>query len=789
MTGPPLSDVVVLEAATGVAAAYTGRLLSDLGAQVLKVEPPKGDPLRTAWPVLNDESAFFNYLNAGKLGLRLASTDSQIEDLASHADIILHNLMGALADEFEVRARAANPRAVIVSLSPYGRSGERAGWQTTEFTEYATGGYGYIAGDPALDPLSLPGHQVEFHAGMHAAVGALAGLRHARATGQGQTVGVSHQEAILSDHSWFVSSWTHQGTIQQRTGSLYVRCADGFVFLFNLIPYPDLFVLIERFDLADDDSLRNPLDWQSRFPEITAAFGAWAATRTKSEVYHACQALRIPASPLNTMADVVANQQLLAREWFGQVEVAGQSFVAPGFPYRLTGTPCATPGPAPQPAGHQDAVFATGFRWANADVIAAHEPASAPHQALAGVRVLELTANWAGPVCGRHLGDLGADVIKIELATKPATRGIAYVGGDLWPYHYNRAGYFNKLNRNKRGICLNLSTAGGKRVFLDLVREADVVLENNSARVMGNLGLGYEDLRAVNPRIIMCSMSGYGGTGPERDYSAYGSNIETVSGLASVLGYGPGQYFGTGTFYADPVAGTHGTTAILAALHARERTGEGQWIDVSLLEAVTPFFAQPLLQYTVSGEVPVPLGNRSREFFPQGAYPTAGRDCWLALSVRHKEDWRALCAVLNRPDLAGDPWLNSAEGRTARHDQIDAAIRDWCRSLDHNEAARRLQGAGVPAAPIMQNWEVFTDNHLNGREFFVRISQAEAGTVWFPGFPWRLSRTPGLVTRAAPMFGEHNGEVFREVAGLGDAEIADLYRDRVTADTPAYAEL
>lgn len=787
MAGPPLTDVVVLEIATGVAGAYTGRMFADLGAQVVKVEPPPGDPLRASWPLRGGESAFFNYLNAGKLGLALESTDPRVDGLAAHADIVLHNLAGPAGTDLEARTQAAGPRTVIVSFTPYGRTGERANWQTTEFTEYATSGYGYIAGDPALEPLSLPGYQVQYHAGMHATVAALAGLRHARATGEGQCIEISHQEAILSDHSWFISSWTHQGLSQQRTGSLYVRCADGFVYLFNLVAYPNLFALIERFDLLEDDSLVIPLNWQARFPEILAAFGAWAATRTKEEVYHACQDLRIAASPLNTMADVVSNPQLLAREWFGRVEVGGESFVAPGFPYRLTGTPCTAPGRAPRLAEHQEVVFAPGFRWANADSIAPAEPGAGRRQALAGVRVLELTANWAGPVCGRHLGDLGADVVKIELATKPATRGIAYMGNDLWPFHFNRAGYFNKLNRNKRAICLNLSTPAGKRVFLQLVREADVVLENNSARVMGNLGLGYADLRAVNPRIIMCSMSGYGGTGPERDYAAYGSNIETVSGLASILGYGPGEYFGTGTFYADPVAGTHGAAAILAALHAREKTGEGQWIDMSLLESVTPFFAQPLLQYTVAGEVPVPVGNRSRDFSPQGAYATAGRDCWLALSVRDERDWHGLCATIGRPDFAGDPWLNSVEGRRARHDQIDAAIREWARVLDHNDAARRLQAAGVPAAPIMQNWEAFTDNHLNSRDFFVRISHPEAGTTWWPGFPWRLSRTPGLVTRHAPLFGQHNREVFSEVAGLDESAIAELYLAGITSDAPLYA--
>jgi crotonobetainyl-CoA:carnitine CoA-transferase CaiB-like acyl-CoA transferase len=184
------------------------------------------------------------------------------------------------------------------------------------------------------------------------------------------------------------------------------------------------------------------------------------------------------------------------------------------------------------------------------------------------------------------------------------------VGDDLWPKHYHRSAYFNKLNRNKRAICLDLAKPEGKAVFLELVKRADAVIENNAARVMGNLGLDFAALSAVNPGLVMCSMSGYGASGPERNYSAYGSNIETSSGLASLLGYGPGEYFGTGTFYADPVTGNHGSVAVLAALHGMRRSGRGQWVDMSLLEAVGPFFAQPFLEYTTSGELPEPRANR-----------------------------------------------------------------------------------------------------------------------------------------------------------------------------------
>lgn len=782
---PPsaLDDVVVVEFATGVAGPYCGKLLADLGAQVIKVEPHGGDPIRHEPPVVNGESAFFNYLNANKLGVEAEPGVPPSDAILARADVVIHSFRGPEADAFEARAAALAPRAVVLSLAPYGRSGEKSGWEATPFTEWATSGFFYFAGDPAREPLSIPGFQAEFHAGLHAAVAALAGLWHARESGEGQRVEISHQEACLNDHAWLTTMWTHAGNVQKRTGSLYARCADGWVYMFNLAAYPDLFVLMERFDLLEDESLLLPRNWSVRFMEVFQAFGEWCATRTKQEIYHACQELRIAVSPVNTMADVAASEQLAAREWFGTVDAGGATFVAPGFPYRLTGTPCRIRYPAPKPGEHTATVLSPGFAWANSHAESrapalGGEPSQLPPRnpsfetrntgPLAGLRLIELTANWAGPIAGRHFGDLGADVIKVELQTKPATRALVYPVDDVWPDFFHRSGYFNKLNRNKRGIALDLSKPRGREVFLELVRQADAVLENNAARVMNNLGLDYPVLAEANPRIVMCSMSGYGSSGPERNYSAYGSNIETASGLASLLGYDDSQFFGTGSFYADPVTGNHGAVAMLAALHSVRRTGRGQWIDMALLEAVEPFLSQQFLHYSVTGEVPVPLGAKwGHGWVLQGVYPTAGTDCWLALTCRHQADLDRLATVVG---AAGED-----------------ALREWLAGRNHLAAADALQAVGIPAAPVMMNWELFTDNHLNDRGYFVPVRHRVAGTHHFPGHPWRFEKTPASVRMAAPTFAEHNREVFTTVAGLSPADLAALYEAGITGDHPIYA--
>lgn len=762
-----LDDTVVIELATGVAGPYCGKLLADLGALVIKVEPPAGDPLRHEPPLAGTESAFFNYLNTNKLGVQLETGSPDLDALLARADIVIHSSTGAEAEALEARAASAAPAAAVISLSPYGRSGPRSGWLATPFTEWATSGFFGIAGDPAREPLSLPGFQAEFHAGMHAGLAALAALRHARRTGEGQRVELSHQEACLSDHAWLTTLWTHAGNVQKRSGSLYARCADGWVYMFNLAAYPNLLVLMERFDMLEDETLLMPRAWAARYSEIFAAFSEWCSTRTKQEIYHACQELRIAVSPVNTMADVAASEQLAARDWFGTVEADGRSFAAPGFPYRLGGTPCTSRRPAPAPGQHNAEVLAPSFPWPAKPGGPASPggPAAGP---LSGLRVLELTANWAGPIAGRHFGDLGADVIKIELQTKPATRALIYPADDLWPDFFHRSGYFNKLNRNKRGLVLNLATPRGRDAFLEMVRHADFVLENNAARVMANLGLDYPVLAEANPRIIMCSLSGYGATGPERNYSAYGSNIETISGLASLLGYDGSQFFGTGSFYADPVSGTHAVIAMLAALHHRDRTGQGQWIDMALLEAVEPFLAQHFLTYTVTGEVPVPAGARwGTGWAFQGVYPAAGTDCWVAITCRDDADLQRLHGLTGGPG--------------------EEVLRTWLAARNHLAAAADLQAAGIPAAPVMMNWELFIDNHLNDRGFFVPVRHAVAGTHAFPGHPWRFEKTPASVRMAAPTFGEHNSEVLRSLAGLTEEQVAELYAFGVTGDHPIYA--
>ena len=386
-------------------------------------------------------------------------------------------------------------------------------------------------------------------------------------------------------------------------------------------------------------------------------------------------------------------------------------------------------------------------------------------------------------MAGRFLADLGVNSVKVEWATRPATRALFWVGPtqDQQRQPHHRAMYFYEMNRNKRGVCIDLGKPDGKEAFKELVRSADIVLENNSARVMPNLGLGYEELKKVNPKLIMVSMSGYGADGPHRDWVAYGANIETTSSLTSITGYPDGQLSRTTLFYADPVSGNYAAIAIMAALRHRARTGEGQWIDISLNEAGITYCAEAIVSLQQTGHVRPPMANRDPSVAPQGVYRCIGTDNWVALTVRSGDELSRLATLIGRPDLADDASLQDLAVRHARHDEIDVAISAWTAGLEQYEIAFALQEIGVAAGPVLANWQIKPDPHIYERGMYQTIVNPVVGAYPTTTWPWRFDRTPARIERPAPLFAQHNREILQE-AGLGEDAIAALYESGTTAD-------
>ncbi len=412
--------------------------------------------------------------------------------------------------------------------------------------------------------------------------------------------------------------------------------------------------------------------------------------------------------------------------------------------------------------------------------------------ALEGVRVLDLSRVWAGPLAARILGDLGADVIRVEatwsrgqqaVIADYAARTGRYPNGQAGERPWNREGMFNKFNRNKRAITLQLDTPAGKAIFERLVRKADVVLENYSPRVMPQLGLGYERLSQLNPGIIYIGMPGFGWTGPARDWVALGTMIEPAAGLSSLMGYADGGPYKSGVAWADPVAALHAAAAITIALWDRAADPEqrGQAIELAQIEGMIDFIGEEVLAAQVRGADAPRRGNRHPFYSPQGCYPCGGEDRWIAISVTSDAEWQTLC------DSAGfEQRLASLrlDERLAARDDIDAAISDWTAHQDHVELMRRLQAAGIAAVAVFDAKELVENEHLAARGFYVPIAHPDAGTFVFPGLPAHLSVTPASYRRPAPGLGEHNREILSGMLGLSDDELSELQAAGVIADRP-----
>ena len=403
---------------------------------------------------------------------------------------------------------------------------------------------------------------------------------------------------------------------------------------------------------------------------------------------------------------------------------------------------------------------------------------------LAGVRVLDLSKVWAGPYCTRLLGDLGAEVIKVEgPGAWDMTRSLTLLSGET-PRPYNRSSYFNHYNRNKYGVALDLSHPRGRELALRLVARSDVVIENYRADVLEGLGLGYEVLRSVREDIILVSMPSHGLWGPEAHHVAYGTHIEQLGGLVSLNGYPDGPPQRSPVSYGDPIAGAMAAAATIAALLYRRWTGRGQHIEVAQWEAFLPMVGEYFVAHALTGREPPRRGNRHPSMAPHGVYPCQGEDAWVAIAVGSDSEFAALCRVIGRAELARDERFLDVVSRKRHETELDEIVSAWTRERPHRDAAALLQEAGVPAMPVLTIPELVADPHLAARAFWEEVTHREAGTWKMDGPAWRFDRSPLHVRLPAPCFGEHNDFVLRDLLGLSNEEVAALEREGVVSSEP-----
>jgi len=405
---------------------------------------------------------------------------------------------------------------------------------------------------------------------------------------------------------------------------------------------------------------------------------------------------------------------------------------------------------------------------------------------LNGVRVLDLSHVFAGPTCTRILAELGADVIKVEARQRlDISRSLIMTDNDIGDQPWNRTCYFAVHNAGKRGITLDLTGEQGRDLLSRLIPHSDVLVESFTPRVMKAFGLEYETVRQLKPDIIMASMSGYGQTGPYRDWSAYGMGLEAASGISAATGYRDGPPIRSGLSFTDPLTGVLAAGAVLAALHYRQRTGRGQFIDLSQQEGAIAVLGAALMDYQMNGRLAQRTGNRSSWAAPQGCYRCRGDDDWLVISIENDEEWAAFCRAAGHPEWSQDERFADVLARHENHDALDSLIEGWTRDQDHYEAFHLLQRAGVKAAPVLNGKELLLDPHFRERRHFTVVDHPVLGRRPVPRhLVARFDRFEPRVDSAAPLLGQHNREVLQGMLGLSDEELTSLEAEGVIGSVP-----
>ncbi len=795
-----LAGVRVVECADQIAGPYCGKLFVDAGAEVVKLESRQGDSLRrwsaTGAELGGEDSALFTYLHAGKQSVVGAPSDPHVAALLAAADVVIeaHGLESDAPARLDAdRLRTDHPTLVVLSITPYGLRGPWADRRATEFTLQAESGSIGMRGVMGQEPFQAGGRIAEWGAGGYGAVAALPALLRARATGRGELIDLSLLETANLVFTQFSESMNRlmNGSPDDPQVAFLAPTVetpsieptlDGYVgFCTNSRQqFLDFLLLIERPDLQADEMLAQVAGRMMRFDEWNAIVRGWTTTHTTAEIIERAALLRIPVAPIGNGQTLPRHEQLVARGVF--VASANGRFRQPRRPYRIDDADPPAPRPAPRLGEHTDAA-----RVAPAPA----DRGSAADEALplTGLRVLDLTAWWAGPAATHALATFGAEVIHVESVGRPD--GMRMVGGLMaasYEQWWEACPHFLQANSNKLGITLDLDQATGRELLERLIRRSDVVVENFTPRVLGNFGLGWQRIQELNPTAILVRMPAFGLSGPWRDHTGFAQTMEQLSGLAWTTGHRDDQPR-IPRCPCDPLAGAHAAFAILVALMQRAASGRGHHVESTMVESALNVAAEQVVEWTAYGRLMQRDGNRSPLAAPQGLYPCAGgqpgMETWLALSVADDAQWRALRAALGNPPWAMDTALDSRAGRRAAHDLIDMRLREWTRERVRAELVSELRRLGIPASEVADPCRLLQTNpQLRARGYFEALEHPVVGALPLPAWPFRFASVERWLRTPAPTVGRDNDRVLSGMLGLSAEEMRGLASAGVIGTRP-----
>ncbi|MGD9751851.1 MAG: CaiB/BaiF CoA transferase family protein [Acidimicrobiia bacterium] len=799
-----------------------GQILADLGAEVILIEPPGGSPSRRVGPFIDgheqdpDGSLWFWSYNRGKRSVVLdlhgdgadpARADADRErfrELVRSADVLIDSAIpGSMSEAGRglgpSELAELNPALVHTSITPFGQDGPKARWHATDLIVVAAGMQLSMMGDSDRPPVRVPLEQAFLHASAEAAAATLIALRERRRSGLGQHVDVSAQQAILqATQSYALSSLLNAAEIRRMSGGTKAgpfnvrvrsKAADGYVsntILFGEAIGPfgrRLFEWIHAEGECTDDELH--FEWidfvaavtegrrsPAEYDHIQDVAEAFTAKRTKAELLAEALRRRLLLVPIANVADVVEAEHYQVRDYWRTVEppALGRPIRVPGPFVKCSKTPLQIPTTVPGVGADTEQVLADVTRRPDAPVpvpIGMDAPAGG---ALEGVKILDFMWVMAGPASTRVLADHGATVVRVETFNRTETaRTIGPFLNDLGGSE--NSGLYQNMNAGKLGITLDLAKPEARGVIEDLVRWADIVTDSFSPKAMRGWGLTYEDLCAIKPDIIVASTCLFGQYGPLSSLAGFGTMGAAMSGFYEMTGWPdrpPAGVFGAYTDYLSP---RYLTCALLAALEHRERTGEGQYLDLSQAEASMGFLAPAVLDYGANGRLAPAMGNRHPTMVPHGVFPVAGEDRWIAIAVEGDEQWRALCCVAG---FGGELAALDGAARRAREDELEATIAAWTNARDGFELQQTLQDGGVAAHVVQTSADLATDPQLVHRNHFRNVAHADHGTFWIEGPRFKLSRSPDQVRNAGPSLGQHTFVVLVGILGYDDERVGEV---------------
>jgi crotonobetainyl-CoA:carnitine CoA-transferase CaiB-like acyl-CoA transferase len=768
-------------------AAYTARWLGDMGADVIKVELPGGDPNRLMPPFagnVEDKERSLSFINANinKRSIVLDLANSQQDrqtllDLLAGADAFIEATPPGTLESWGLAQGtllARNPHLVTVSLTPFGQWGPYSPYKGNHAVVEAMAGFMSAHGDDQKPPVVTPAHQTYQVAAVHGAYLTLAGVRHAKRTGAGQRIDLSLQEAITYMGSSAIARYTQRSEIVARNGakpqgggSNIFRCKDGRYVYISIYILPHWHAITREW--MEDPVLSSP-EWDDaqyrgdNGDVINALFGAFIEQFTADEFVEECQRRGLPCAQVNTPGEFMDSAQLKARKWIQKFNhpVIGE-YDAPGFLFKMYSTPLRQWRPAPLLGQHQQEVLAEAKKGRQPVAATVSRNGANPEgPMLEGIRVADLTRFFAGPIGTMFLGFYGAETVKVESELLVANREPT---SPLYP----------DMNRNKLSVTIDTRNEGGKALMDRLLEHSDVLVDNFSPRVIDRLGFGWKHVHEVNPNVVQITAPGMGLDGPLTSWVTWGNQLVAYTGLSYMWGYPDSPMDAHGKLVIPDYLGASCVAlSSLAALEHRDSGGAGQFIELTQVEAQGAIMGPAILDATVNGHQWEAMGYEEvlgARCAPYGAYPCKGEDSWVVIGCETDAEWQGLGKAMGAPRWTQDPQFATRQGRRENRDELDAQISDWTRGFTPSQAMRILQKQGVPAGAVQNGETLYSDLHLRKRGHVVDVHEPPWGDLSHQGLPGIPSRSRAFAGGLPPWIGAHNDYVFGAVLGMSPEEI------------------